>query len=248
MKNVFISKDGRHMCAPETKEESIRLGFPTYYVFGRCEVCQWSINHQIYIDNGACKSCLLKEAIATKIMYNHLTGRSQAPDIINMEEQYVWVQPNIGGNVKPWQVPANVWERIMDNVIMAMGDNDFSVENIPCKNGGHVLIKHQGKCYFCKQKSSPRQVAIANNEKWYIPDTPCPRCNTTAMRYVTNGRCSKCHPVRGQTNRMKARDAGEKWYKPEEECPKCGNHALRYVANGRCKGCNDSEELQRLRK
>ena len=238
MKNVFFSKDGRQMPSPETREEAVKIGFPTYYVFGRCEKCQWSLNHQIYVDNGECKSCILKEATATKIMYNHLMGRVTSEDIISMEEQHVWVQPNIGGNVKPWKVPSPIWDRIVENVIMVMGDSTMTIENTPCKEGGHVLIKQHGKCYFCKQKSSPRQTAIANNEKWYTPVKPCKVCNTVSPRSTATGRCKKCQPEKEMSSRQIAIANGEQWYTPTTPCEYCHKIAPKRVNNGQCQGCS----------
>lgn len=42
------------------------------------------------------------------------------------------------------------------------------------------------------QIESPRQVAIREGNKWYIPTEPCPRCHTLSERYVLNGRCKGC--------------------------------------------------------
>lgn len=39
---------------------------------------------------------------------------------------------------------------------------------------------------------SPRQQAIAEGRKWYIPYTPCKHCHRTAERYVANGKCRNC--------------------------------------------------------
>lgn len=39
---------------------------------------------------------------------------------------------------------------------------------------------------------SPRQTAIAKGERWYMPDTPCPKCGQIAERYVATGACRGC--------------------------------------------------------
>ncbi|HEI0612133.1 TPA: hypothetical protein SIF59_004010 [Escherichia coli] len=39
---------------------------------------------------------------------------------------------------------------------------------------------------------SPRQQAIADGKRWYIPYEPCKHCNTVAERYVANGKCRNC--------------------------------------------------------
>ena len=42
------------------------------------------------------------------------------------------------------------------------------------------------------QSKSPRQQAIAEGKKWYIPYEPCKHCNIVAQRYVANGKCRNC--------------------------------------------------------
>lgn len=39
---------------------------------------------------------------------------------------------------------------------------------------------------------SPRQQAIAEGKKWYIPYEPCKHCHIIAERYVANGKCRNC--------------------------------------------------------
>lgn len=39
---------------------------------------------------------------------------------------------------------------------------------------------------------SPRQAAISRGERWYMPDTPCPKCGQMAERYVATGACRGC--------------------------------------------------------
>lgn len=40
--------------------------------------------------------------------------------------------------------------------------------------------------------SSPRQRAIQEGKKWYMPYEPCTKCGIIAERYVANGRCRNC--------------------------------------------------------
>lgn len=42
------------------------------------------------------------------------------------------------------------------------------------------------------QIKSPRQQAIAEGRKWYIPYEPCKHCHIVAERYVANGKCRNC--------------------------------------------------------
>lgn len=39
---------------------------------------------------------------------------------------------------------------------------------------------------------SPRQRAIQEGKKWYMPYDPCKHCGVIAERYVPNGRCRNC--------------------------------------------------------
>lgn len=39
---------------------------------------------------------------------------------------------------------------------------------------------------------SPRQQAIAEGKKWYMPYEPCKHCHIVAERYVANGKCRNC--------------------------------------------------------
>lgn len=119
-----------------------------------------------------------------------------------------------------------------------------------CSRAGHVGLKTiDGECWFCAKgmdttllNPSPRQQAIADGERWYEPTTPCPRCNTAAMRRVTDGVCQNCDSTKKARTkiaspRQQAIANGETWYTPTEDCPHCLTKALRHVDNGRCKGC-----------
>ncbi len=39
---------------------------------------------------------------------------------------------------------------------------------------------------------SPRQQAIADGKRWYMPYNPCKHCHVVAERYVANGKCRNC--------------------------------------------------------
>ena len=42
------------------------------------------------------------------------------------------------------------------------------------------------------KQPSPRQRAIQEGRKWYMPYDPCMKCGVMAERYVANGRCRNC--------------------------------------------------------
>lgn len=39
---------------------------------------------------------------------------------------------------------------------------------------------------------SPRQQAISEGKRWYMPYEPCKHCGVIAERYVANGKCRNC--------------------------------------------------------
>lgn len=39
---------------------------------------------------------------------------------------------------------------------------------------------------------TPRQIAIENGDRWYLPYEKCSKCGVLSERYVANGRCRNC--------------------------------------------------------
>lgn len=120
------------------------------------------------------------------------------------------------------------------------------VSHSECAKDGHIHIREAetGDCYYCVNRISPRQAAIAAGEKWYTPDRPCIRCGTKAPRRVADGFCKGCAAGSsdgGLSPRQAAIAAGEKWYTPSTPCKRCGTLSLRHVDNGRCRGCGPAQ-------
>lgn len=125
-----------------------------------------------------------------------------------------------------------------------------------CGHPGKVLLN--GKCWFCRRDkdNSPRQKAIRQGLKWYMPksDDPCPSGHI-ALRRVDNGKCKACAEVavqRSETGevpmhkqfpdmiltRDAARSLGMKVYRTGDPCRR-GHRAWRYVSTGGCLDCKE---------
>lgn len=134
------------------------------------------------------------------------------------------------------------------------------IRDRPCRTHGHLGITTlKGECYYCEQersRPSPRQQAIRDGKKWYLPTEPCPKCGQTAEKRVDNGQCRGCMAeARSQEDgretadsvmmrecpdlvisRENARAAGFKVYRTGKPCRK-GHAGYRYVSTGNCIEC-----------
>lgn len=127
-----------------------------------------------------------------------------------------------------------------------------------CGHVGKTTLK--GTCYHCKhaRENSPRQIALKNNETWYMPDSDdkCPKCGVVAPRRVSNGSCKNCEDQSRpdkveaesihKTNpdmtltRAEAIAGGFKVYRTGKPC-KYGHTGWRYVSTGACLSCKERE-------
>lgn len=142
------------------------------------------------------------------------------------------------------------------------GGFDYILTSRPCKDGPHLraswITKNSKACARCQMdkhfergakraEKSPRQKAIANREKIYMPEKQCRRCGMFAYKNVENGACHGCMPAKvvpPKSPRQIAMAAGEQKYLPDEPCPKCGQAAPKRVDTGRCDGCNPPKRPQ----
>lgn len=110
--------------------------------------------------------------------------------------------------------------------------HDHGVE----KNGACALCEFErlGKVYYPGEKS-PRQKAIEAGDKYYIPDTACPKCGVKAKKSVHDGKCTGC----GLRNasRSESRKDHVQYYLPSEPCSACGTFAYKRVLDDKCMGC-----------
>ena len=124
---------------------------------------------------------------------------------------------------------------------------DYYWVSTPGKMCGHVGKRTvTGGCFICKT-TSPRKVALAKGDKWYMPENPCPRCGVVAMRRVANGVCANCNPERLKAplrltnpdliiSRKDAKLLGLKTYRTGEPCIN-GHDDYRYTCSGNCVLC-----------
>lgn len=107
---------------------------------------------------------------------------------------------------------------------------------------------HDSACDGCKAETaaknakplSARMVAIKAGETKFMPETPCPHCETRALRHVTNSRCDGCKAKKKEikpSSRAEAKREGQVNYMPLEVCLSCGTTSLRSVKDGTCEGC-----------
>lgn len=149
----------------------------------------------------------------------------------------------------------------------AVKRNDpFYVASGPCGGCRDITLRHatNRECVSCgyvpstgrlsSPTDSPRQTAIANGEKWYMPIDPCPKCATVSLKRVDNGICQGCNPpaetdqretpdsIMMRENpdmiisREDARAFDMKVYRTGNPCTH-GHHAWRYVSTGNCIEC-----------
>ncbi len=139
---------------------------------------------------------------------------------------------------------------------------DYVLTPAPCLKGPHLksiwISKNSAACATCQMdkeyergakraEKSPRQKAIANREKIYMPEKQCRMCGMFAYKNVENGACHGCMPAKvisPKSPRQIAKAAGDQKYVPSEPCPKCRTLAPKRVDTGRCDGCNPPKRLQ----
>jgi len=134
---------------------------------------------------------------------------------------------------------------------------DFYFTGDACKKANHAEKKStiSGKCMNCPTRS-PRQQAIANGDRQYIPATPCKHCHTLAPRLVTTSGCTGCaapprkpgKPAHEPSailmrdckdiviGRKEARAMGFNVYRTGQACNR-GHNVFRYVSTGGCIEC-----------
>jgi hypothetical protein len=156
-----------------------------------------------------------------------------------------------------------VGEPITTEQMREQGKDYYYVPS-PGKYCGHIgMLTENGRCYTCEQEKrnarmrpstkplSPRQLALAAGEKWYMPsgNDPC-RNGHISRRSVANGECEQCiaerpKPVKPAVvirdedtiiSRDAARSKGLKHYRTGDPC-RAGHAGWRYVSTGNCITC-----------
>ena len=231
----------------------------SYYDDGvKCPTCE--VMSVKYTHDKSCRWCVRQRAI-------HLYNLSVGSDLVYINTETGRAMAKIARSTDV-EIPSETFSRMLELVDIAKSDNAFTVSTEPCKTKPHFGLKRYGKCYECeleKNKPTVRQVAISKGENWYIPSTPCPRCETRSERHVYNGSCRGCSPVKHDTagnddrstpdsimmhanpdmilSREDARAYDMKVYRTGQKC-KHGHDHWRYVSTGNCITClrtKDSE-------
>lgn len=97
------------------------------------------------------------------------------------------------------------WKKPKPAIVNTAGEVDALRENIAMIERNIIVLNEQlqmmknalllsesGIHVGVIKMKSPRQQAIADGKRWYIPYEPCKHCNIIAERYVANGRCRNC--------------------------------------------------------
>ena len=207
------------------KNDAVQRGYKKYEGF-TCSICGRNL---YYTKSDQCVHCVVNDS---SILHSLMNQPNNMIEII--DGQYFY---GFGAARKPFDI--HKYEPWMEVV----KDANLMVHGNPTKicDKGHLNIKTlSGKCYLCSIEVSPRQQAINNGDKWYMPETPCNKCGQKALRRVNDGAC-ECvvnrKTDRTLSPRQQAMAAGEKWYKPDTPCPRCGTTALRRVHDSVCQGC-----------
>lgn len=231
------------------------------------------VKHRVYNDEVRCPACDMSSVKYTKTQECVYCARRDAITFYNFHNKtsHVWTDDNGDHfsqpehNKTPLRINDDDWYEMEHMSNLAQSDKAYSVSPDPCKLLGHVGLRRLGKCYACVIKRSeptPRQTAMVMGEKWYIPDTPCIKCNQNASKRVDNGLCSGCVPamapdapdkretpdsilMREQPDmiidKVTADECGMKVYRTGEPCRR-GHTGWRYVKIGNCIPCLRGEK------
>ncbi len=244
---LFYFDDGQPSKYPTTLDEAIEYKSKLYNDGEKCPSCNYSIK---YVKNSKCKYCCRKDAVT---FYNFHNGYNP---VWTDEDGTHYSQPE--AKATPLIITPEQWDEMteLSNVINA--ESGHSVTPEPCAAAGHVGAKRYGKCLGCikdKAKPTARQQAIMDGERWYTPDTICPRCDQIAQKRVDNGQCRGCTGNTGDTDRRETPDSammrnepdmvisrqesieyGFKVYRTGKPCK--NNHTgWRYVSTNNCINC-----------
>jgi len=212
---------------PTNKNHAIEKNIPLYYVSEPCNVCN-AYAHKRYVTDDKCKSCITKEATATIIMMKCLEGEN---DHVSWETQEIWVSPNVTKCAKPWKLPDDVWERVIETAMMLNDDPSLTPTFEACERHSHIKIKTPtGACYYCQQmaKNSPRKIAQRDNQPTYISTKKCTTCDSTE-RHTKTSECVICHPIRSHADGLSPRQEAQRDNQPT------------YISTKKCHSCRGME-------
>lgn len=207
---------------PPTPAEAMRHGSARYWSNSKCIKCD-SREPIRYVDGDACFGCAMRE-YKEGLFYAQNDPTKPAETVI----------------------PTSPSEAHAAGL-------DYYFTGNACKGGNHAEKRSTvaNVCLNCDH-GSPRQVAIAKGESWYMPKKACKKCHTRAERHVNNGTCKGCTvtPTREESpsvafmrecpdiviSRADAKALGFKVYRTGEQCAR-GHDGFRYISTGGCLEC-----------
>lgn len=236
MTSIFFHADGTATRYPTSYGDAKRLRKTKYDDGVTCPDClSCTIK---YTRTSECIHCARLSAIA---FFNSATAGHPFPEDYTITENM-----RIAAEVLP-DVPG-VYAPAAPDKAIARGFS-YWIRPEACSRAGHIGMQTvTGECWFCRrerERKSPRQEALADGKRWYVPDMPCLHCGSRAQRRVDNGQCSGCMTCEtGErlSPRQRAIEAGERWYTPDAPCRRCGAYAQRRVDNGQCAACKPPKE------
>lgn len=247
LNRVFTNKEtGKFSGLPWSKEQAAEYNWYAYKVPHPCgnPSCAANPNLQYvrYMTNDKCFTCLQFDQIA---LYNYFCEATNPHPHWDIDNWTTESRKDEGHFPPSDELTAFLFEL---QCLMDESPGSYKIAEKACKKG-HLHVKRGDKCIICERekearKTTPRQLAIANGENWYVPDELCTTCNTKSPKSVANGRCKGCNQSNNPvvSPRQQAILNGDKWYTPDEPCPKCNTKSLKRVDNGTCKGCLKQQE------
>lgn len=257
MAKTIFDADGNPVALPTSIADAKTYRFNHYDCGVECPKCRAAgfvgmVARKRYVSNDACVHCAnlaaldLYENSAYPDVRRHVISNAHIYGA-GVSQSMKDVEALFSGEVFPTSREA----------AKASGEKYF-VTDAACKTRGHLGVRTLGgKCYQCESKKnelSPRQEAIRDGKKWYLPNEPCPKCDKVAEKRVDNGQCRGCSdtgPGDGRETsdsvmmrecpdliitREDAKAAGLGVYRTGGKCRK-GHDGFRYVSTGNCIDC-----------
>lgn len=267
MARQLYNAAGRPIALPETPEDAKRYRYPHYAGSEECPICVergfiGMVARKRYARTRGCVHCASMAALEFQSLLTYSAALNRDGDRLF----YVILSDGSGREVN--EDYFEYMERSLDLVpggpapttregALKLGA-PYYVRDVPCRTKGHLGITTlKGECYFCEEERtaiSPRQEAIRDGKKWYLPAGPCQHCGQIAEKRVDNGQCKGCIKTPGSdaretpdsvmmrespdlvVSRKDAEAVGFKVYRTGEECSR-GHTGYRYVSTGNCIEC-----------
>lgn len=263
MAKQLYDENGAPIALPRNAEDAKRHRYAHYAGDEECPACvsrgfSGMLARKRYTATGGCVHCATVDAIELQSLATYAAAIDGG--------RYVVLDGEDSGRAVPPEYVSRM-EEALDLVngpfpttrqgAVEMGV-DYYIRDVPCRTKGHLGVNTiKGECYYCERERtalSPRQEAIREGKKWYLPTEPCPKCNKVAEKRVDNGQCRGCTDNGADDGRETpdsvmmreapdlviscedAKAAGIRVYRTGLPCRK-GHTGYRYVSTGNCIEC-----------